>query len=423
MTRILLPIFSGCLLLACSGKGGPFGNRTPLQRYAQKLVDADLRETTLGALWLGAYDSSLSAPLAVALPYRQAGYFADVMPRAVSIAFKATRGSGLQIAVEPKSAGPFRLYTELWKQESDGQYRLVHAFDSTKQSYHYEADQETQLLLRLQPQLLQKGAYTLSISVGPSLAFPVPRGRIGSVWGDARDGGVRRHEGIDIFAPRRSAVVAIAPGTISRVETTRRGGKVVWLRPRGRSLHLYYAHLEEQLVQAGAQVAAGDTIGLVGTTGNAKGTPPHLHFGIYARGGALDPKPFVDPSIRKPGAVNELAAGHWMRLRAPLKLDSLSLPEGSVLRVADVSREYAIAYTPDAKKVKVALGNLQTIDNQSLKTNSSIIGRLLDAPSSNAAPQMELSPQSAVLLKGFWGEFALVQYGDTEGWLRRRELR
>jgi hypothetical protein len=55
-----------------------------------------------------------------------------------------------------------------------------------------------------------------------------------------------------------------------------------------------YAHLSRQAVRTGERVKAGDVIGYVGTTGNARGTPPHLHFGIYAlREGPIDPLPFV----------------------------------------------------------------------------------------------------------------------------------
>ncbi|GAA4338025.1 M23 family metallopeptidase [Flaviaesturariibacter amylovorans] len=423
MNRILFLVLLTCFLFSCSGKGGAFGGRTPLQRYAQKLIDADLRTTTLGGLWLRAYDSSLQAPEVVSLPYRKAGYFADTEPRAVSIAFAAGRGSGLQIDVTPRSAGDFRLYTELWRQESDGQYRLVHAFDSAQRAYTYTADKEEKLLLRLQPELLQKGEYTLSITVGPSLAFPVPRGRIGSVWGDARDGGARRHEGIDIFAPRRSAIIAIAPGTVGRVETTRRGGKVVWLRPDDRPINLYYAHLEEQLVEAGDRVDIGDTIGLVGTTGNAKGTPPHLHFGIYGRGGAIDPEPYVDPELKRPGLVARSVAGNWMRLRRAIEWNGIEFSPNELLRVTDVDERFAIGYTPGCQKLKVALSNLQNIDNQIVRLSNAAYIPLLDEPSERAAAQQAIAPRGSVYLRGFWRDYALVRQGTLEGWVPRGVLR
>jgi hypothetical protein len=69
---------------------------------------------------------------------------------------------------------------------------------------------------------------------------------------------------------------------------------------------LYYAHLDRHAVTPGQVVRAGDTLGFVGNTGNARTTPPHLHFGIYRRGeGAVDPWPWVR---RERSAYPRLAA-------------------------------------------------------------------------------------------------------------------
>ena len=76
--------------------------------------------------------------------------------------------------------------------------------------------------------------------------------------------------------------------------TNRLGGNVVWIFDPSRGQSHYYAHLEKQAVSTGERVKAGDVVGYVGNTGNARTTPPHLHFGIYSRGeGPVDPLPFV----------------------------------------------------------------------------------------------------------------------------------
>src|SRR5690606_27514041 len=100
------------------------------------------------------------------------------------------------------------------------------------------------------------------------------------------------------FSSFRTPVIAIAPG-ITRVNENNLGGKVVWLRPEGKDFTLYYAHLDEQIATDGQFVRQGDTLGLMGNTGNARTTPPHLHFGIYTGNGAVDPLPFINPAIRK----------------------------------------------------------------------------------------------------------------------------
>jgi murein DD-endopeptidase MepM/ murein hydrolase activator NlpD len=98
---------------------------------------------------------------------------------------------------------------------------------------------------------------------------------------------------VDIFARRGTPVLAAGSGIVTRVGTNGLGGKVVWIaRPTRGEAH-YYAHLDRQLVTVGTRVQEGDVIGFVGNTGNARFTPPHLHFGIYTSGGAVDPLPYI----------------------------------------------------------------------------------------------------------------------------------
>lgn len=112
-----------------------------------------------------------------------------------------------------------------------------------------------------------------------------PHGFIDS-WGFPRSGG-RRHQGVDMFAARGTPVYAVAAGTISRVGNNRLGGLVVDLVD-GDGHRYYYAHLDAQLVRRGQRVAAGDVIGTVGNTGNARGGPDHLHFEMH-HGSVVNP--------------------------------------------------------------------------------------------------------------------------------------
>ncbi|MEM5275891.1 M23 family metallopeptidase [Cupriavidus taiwanensis] len=153
----------------------------------------------------------------------------------------------------------------------------------------------------LQPPL-ERAIYAARLSARPApAALPVPVAGVGpralrDTWHGARAGG-RKHEGIDIFAPRGREVVSATEGIVTRVGTNQLGGNVVWVMGPGRQMH-YYAHLDRYAgVRAGDIIAAGTVLGYVGTTGNARGTPPHLHYGIYTAGGAINPYPLLTPTV------------------------------------------------------------------------------------------------------------------------------
>ena len=104
----------------------------------------------------------------------------------------------------------------------------------------------------------------------------------GDTFGAPRAAPVGWHHGTDIFAPLGAPVLAVAAGTIFSVGWNDIGGYRFWLRDRDGN-EFYYAHLSafSTLAEEGAQVKAGDVIGFVGATGDAEGTPFHLHFEIH----------------------------------------------------------------------------------------------------------------------------------------------
>ena len=130
----------------------------------------------------------------------------------------------------------------------------------------------------------------------PPRSLPVPVAGvevddIADTWGAAR-GTDRTHEGLDIFAARGTPVGSTTRGVVSAVRESGLGGRQVWVLGPALERH-YYAHLDDwrEGLAVGDVVLPGDVLGYVGDTGNARGTPPHLHYGIYADGGALDPLP------------------------------------------------------------------------------------------------------------------------------------
>lgn len=125
-----------------------------------------------------------------------------------------------------------------------------------------------------------------------SLPSPLPDRHLTDTWGGARSEG-RTHEGIDIFAPRGTPIQATTAGVIYRIGDDRLGGKVVFIMGPGGAGH-YYAHMEDYAdISINTWVNSGDIIGYVGDSGNAKGTPPHVHYGIYIQGRAVNPYPLL----------------------------------------------------------------------------------------------------------------------------------
>ena len=90
---------------------------------------------------------------------------------------------------------------------------------------------------------------------------------------------------------------------------------MVWVRDEGPH-SIYYAHLDSQVVAAGEKVDPGTLLGYVGNTGNARTTPPHLHFGVYRRGeGPIDPYYFLynPPGLPTLAADDIQHLGGWSR--------------------------------------------------------------------------------------------------------------
>lgn len=107
--------------------------------------------------------------------------------------------------------------------------------------------------------------------------------------------GWRLHQGTDIFAARGTPVRAPAEGTV-RITSGGLGGLAVYVTEADRTYY-YLAHLAGIApgLADGATVAAGQVVGYVGDSGNARGGSPHVHFEIHPGGGAaVDPKAVLD---------------------------------------------------------------------------------------------------------------------------------
>jgi murein DD-endopeptidase MepM/ murein hydrolase activator NlpD len=137
------------------------------------------------------------------------------------------------------------------------------------------------------------GLYTKSPD--NKLSMPVKditKSQVKSTWGAPREG--HRHEGQDIFAPKGTHVLSATTGYVVKIGEDNLGGHTVSVIGDGGRKY-YYAHLDSYAprLEVGDYVTRKTVLGYVGTTGNAAGTPAHLHFGVYASDGAIDPLPLL----------------------------------------------------------------------------------------------------------------------------------
>ena len=320
---------------------------SPHQRYARSLTEGGLAHTALATEWLAAATRAVQSPVALAVPFTEEALLDPARPVSLGYAVTLKRGQTLSVQVTVETDTPGRVFIDLFPPGARPETRAVASATIDENALSHDARQSGVYVLRVQPELLRGGHVRVTSAPAPSLRFPVSGGgarNIQSVYGDARDAGSRRHEGVDIFAPRGTPVVAASDGFVRSGENAL-GGRVVWLWDMPRGIRVYYAHLDEQLVRSGAFVRAGDTIGTVGNTGNARTTAPHLHFGIYVGGeGAIDPDPFIRPLSATPAGpqLKTSVLGAWARTRRPAALRASpvatapvvgTLPRASVVRV------------------------------------------------------------------------------------------
>ena len=297
---ILLILLTLAVFIACNRGTMPpvFRTSTPHESYTRGLEAAGLHDMALGRDWKTAADTALRKPAAATLPLERTLRFTASEAAAFGYRLDLQRGRTFRVQLTDTGDAPATIFLDLFTPSSEPDaFKRVASAKSGELLLEYEVARTGPYILRVQPELLRGGTLRIEQRTYASLKFPVS-GRtstaVRSVFGDERDGGRRDHHGVDIFAPRDTPVLAASEGIVTSVGTNRLGGNVVWVwNPERRQSH-YYAHLSRQAVSLGGRVQAGQVIGYVGNTGNARTTPPHLHFGIYSFGeGPIDPLPFI----------------------------------------------------------------------------------------------------------------------------------
>ncbi|MES1923984.1 M23 family metallopeptidase [Salinisphaera sp. T31B1] len=281
---------------------------SPRQLFVWRLRVAGLYDSPLGRRWRAAADTA--EPVAIGRQrVRTARFDNDTIAAHV---YSASLDAGEQIAWRLSRTGAdddsrTRLYASLERRDgADDDWSTVTALAADGKADAVIVGRDGDYRIVLQPELFGEAAYRLAMATGGSLAMPVQGAAardIGSGFGAPRDGGSRRHHGVDIFADRGTPVIAVRDGRV-RTGNSGLGGKHIWLSGGVLGLtsaRYYYAHLDAFDVESGDTVSKGDVIGRVGNTGNARTTPPHLHFGIYTAGGPVDPAPYLRPLPSLPG--------------------------------------------------------------------------------------------------------------------------
>jgi murein DD-endopeptidase MepM/ murein hydrolase activator NlpD len=185
----------------------------------------------------------------------------------------------------------------------------------------------------LQPRLTA-GGYVFPVygPVSYSNTFGAFRGDVAGNW----------HHGDDIFAPLGAPILACADGLVFSVGWNDVGGNRLWLRD-SEGNEFYYAHLSAftPIARNGMHVKAGEMLGFVGNTGDAQGTPTHLHFEVHPSAllfmgydGAVNPTPYLD-AWKHLQDVRFSNVASWLAKTGIA--DPAPKPAAIVLQVSDIS--------------------------------------------------------------------------------------
>jgi peptidoglycan LD-endopeptidase LytH len=403
------------------------------ERYAHALEQSGISRTALGAEWERAGSEAIQEPVRITTPYKESGYFPGDPAEAVGLRVRVVQGQRLMIQVEKDVRESTLLFLDLFSRDSAGQATPLVSADSGLRGLDVEIERSGEFVIRLQPELLRSARYTLTIRTAPVLGMPVQgagNSAIKSGFGVDRDAGKRRHEGIDIFAPKGTPVLAATRGRITNVGENGLGGRVVWEWDDERNQSLYYAHLDVQLAREGMMVERGDTIGLVGNTGNARTTPSHLHFGIYRRGeGAIDPYGFVHQPPSKTlllsadtGQLGKLARITNPTARLKTSFDARApgspLERETIVRIEAGSADQFRVELPDGLTGFVSSTAVESVEHPTGSRKTPVAMALLEEPTVAALIVDSLAAGTTIQIMGRFGNYVMARRASGEtGWV------
>tara|TARA_A100000171_G_C2139511_1_gene153605 strand:+ start:3911 stop:5047 length:1137 start_codon:yes stop_codon:yes gene_type:complete len=269
------------------------------QPTAREVYDRNFKnKDSLLLQWKEAFNKAQQDSIIVTLPYAESGVFSENAFNVYSYDVQLQEGEKLIVSVQ-KQPDSTQIFIEVFQKPKDSTktLKLLKASEPGSSELTHTISNYGYYKITVQSEMKRAAPFQLKIYTQPTYGFPVSGAgnkNVQSLWAASRDGGKRSHEGIDIFAPRGTPLIAITDGRITSTGDRGLGGKQVWLRDGLFGKTMYYAHLDSIHVAEGQRVKLGDTIGFVGNTGNAETTEPHLHFGIYKGStGPVNPYPYV----------------------------------------------------------------------------------------------------------------------------------
>jgi SH3-like domain-containing protein len=172
----------------------------------------------------------------------------------------------------------------------------------------------------------------------------------------------------------------------------------------------------------------------MGNTGNAKSTSPHLHFGIYTFGGAIDPLPFVNREIRTPAKITAPLKSiySWVRNNKAVKVYTapaidaatlVSIEPNMIMKVESATADWYKVSLPGGETGFIASGNVVQATTPIRKVTLKRPNALLDAPIADAARKTTVGAGQQLNVLGAYKNFFYVSnQNKTEGWIAKDVL-
>lgn len=431
----LVFIFFSFLFSACKDEIVPeeFLPTETHQDYINALYKLNLNQSALGIDWINASEKALTDPLEIASPYEESFFFNPSKANYIGYLISAKKGQNVEINISKTSNDSIKLFLDVYRQDEENKDTYTHIASNHESGLTLEflANKDAKYVVRFQTEILRGGNFKINIQTSPSLAFPVVgKGNraIGSLFGVPRDGGRRKHHGIDIFARRHTPIIAPSDGYVRFAGEKGLGGTVVWMQDETFDQTIYFAHLEDLYVSDGQNINKGDTVGTVGNSGNARTTSPHLHFGIY-KNGPIDPYPFVAKTrtkLRRELADKTLIGQH---VRAPKDVkfkqngitknaSSIVLNKHQILEVLGVAASYYRVQLPNEEIGFIDYQSITTLDKPLGKMHTETPISLLNQPNTHGSIGHEEPAGSQLSILGISDEYQLVENTDgIQGWI------